>query len=247
VQRAPMGVRYEEIVARTGWQENEICEILDELVKSRTVKRVAGDAPLFVDGKVFSEVGKKIFENVELFQRQNPLLPGIAREELRAGLGRRVKAETFRAALAQLAEEKKLEVQGEIVKRAGSGIELQADEQQAKEKIEAAFRAAALAVPAVKEVLAGLKVEAKRAEKLLHILLREKVLVRITPELIFHRMALAHLKEQLLTYKKGRGERISVPGFKDLTGVTRKYAIPLLEYLDRERVTRRMGDERVIL
>ena len=89
--------------------------------------------------------------------------------------------------------------------------------------------------------------EAKRAEKLLLILLREKNLVRVSTDLIFHRDALAQLKTQLTTYKRAKGERISVPIFKDLTGVTRKYAIPLLEYLDRERITRRAGDERVIL
>jgi selenocysteine-specific elongation factor len=99
----------------------------------------------------------------------------------------------------------------------------------------------------VKEVLSGLAVEAKRAEMILHILLREKSLLRVSPELIFHQAALSHLRGQLLAYKKSKGERISVPAFKDLTGITRKYAIPLLEYLDRERVTRRMGDERVIL
>jgi selenocysteine-specific elongation factor len=99
----------------------------------------------------------------------------------------------------------------------------------------------------VKEVLAKLSVEAKRSEKLVQILLREKNLVRVTTELVFHRQALAQLKEQLSAYKKAKGDRISVPVFKELTGITRKYAIPLLEYLDRERVTRRAGDERVIL
>jgi selenocysteine-specific elongation factor len=143
--------------------------------------------------------------------------------------------------------QKKLDVQGEIVKRAGTSITLQPEEQDAIEKIETAFRTAGLAVPSVKEVLSVLAVEAKRADRLLHVLLREKNLVRVSPELIFHHAALTHLKEQLLTYKKIKGERISVPGFKDLTGITRKYAIPLLEYLDRERVTRRTGDERVIL
>src|SRR5205823_13272247 len=64
---------------------------------------------------------------------------------------------------------------------------------------------------------------------------------------IFHPQALAQLKEKLSAYKKSKGERISVPVFKELTGIIRKYAIPLLEYLDRERITRRMGDERVIL
>ena len=55
------------------------------------------------------------------------------------------------------------------------------------------------------------------------------------------------MKEQLSGYKKTKGDRISVTAFKELTGITRKYAIPLLEYLDRERVTRRVGEERVIL
>jgi selenocysteine-specific elongation factor len=99
----------------------------------------------------------------------------------------------------------------------------------------------------VKEVLAKLTVESKRAEKLLQILLREKNLIRVSPELIFHRLALVQLKKQLATYKRAKGDRISVPAFKELTGITRKYAIPLLEYLDREHVTRRAGEERVIL
>src|SRR5205814_1218 len=106
---------------------------------------------------------------------------------------------------------------------------------------------ASLAVPAVTEVLAKLAVEAHRAERLLQILLREKNLVRVSAELVFHRQALAQLREQLAAYKKARGDRISVPAFKELTGITRKYAIPLLEYLDREHVTRRAGDERVIM
>jgi selenocysteine-specific elongation factor len=247
VARAPMGLRYDEIGLHTGWRENEIRDSLKILSTAGVVKIVGEDHPLLMGGSAFEDLRGRMIENVARFQRENPLSLGVAREELRAGLGRRVKPEVFRAALAELAAEKKLELQGEMVKRAGTGITLQADEQEAKDKIEGAFRTAGLAVPSVKEVLSGLAVEANRAEKLLHILLREKNLMRVSPELIFHRAALAHLKEQLLTYKKSKGERISVPGFKDLTGITRKYAIPLLEYLDRERVTRRMGDERVIL
>jgi selenocysteine-specific elongation factor len=247
VARAPIGLRYEEISAHTGWQEAEIQGALKTLSAAGLVKGVGDDRALLVSSTVFEDVTNKISENVERFQRANPLLPGISREDLRVSLGRRVKPEVFRAGLAELVAQKKLDVQGEIVKRAGTEISLQPEEQAAKEKIEAAFRGAGLAVPSVKEVLSALPVEAKRAEKLLQILLREKNLLRVSPELIFHSVALVHLKEQLLTYKKSKGERITVPGFKDLTGITRKYAIPLLEYLDRERVTRRMGDERVIL
>ena len=246
-ERALLGLGYEEIVARTGWTEKEIHGALEELCGTGRVRVVSSEPLVLVSGKLFEDVRKKIADKVEQFQKENPLLPGISREDLRASLGKRVRSETFRAALEELAAQKKLDTQGDLVKKAGSEIALLPEEAKAKEQIEAAFASASLAVPSVKEVLAKLSVETKRAEKLLQILLREKNLVRVSPELIFHRQALAQLKEQLAAYKKAKGDRISVPAFKELTGITRKYAIPLLEYLDRERLTRRVGEERVIL
>ena len=242
-----VGLTRSELVARTGWLEKEIQDTVEKLAAEKRVKVVAADPLTVVAQKTFEDLTAKIASNVEKFHKENPLLPGITREDLRASLGRRVSPETFRAALEELAGAKKIDLQGELVRRAGAEIALLPDEARAKEQIEKAFSSAGLAVPAVKEVLAKLTIEAKRAEKLLQILLREKNLVRVTPELIFHRDALAQLRDQLSVYKKAKGERISVPVFKELAGITRKYAIPLLEYLDRERVTRRAGDERVIL
>jgi len=246
-ERALLGLGYEEIVARTGWTETEIQEAMKKLGRTAQVKMVSDEPLVLVSGKRFEEARKKIAENVERFQKENPLVPGIPREDLRASLGKRVRSETFRAALDELVAEKKLDAPGQLVKKAGSEIALLPEEAQAKEQIAGAFASAGLAVPTVKEVLAKLTVEARRAEKLFEILLREKSLVRVSPELVFHSQALAQLKQQLSGYKQAKGERITVPIFKELTGITRKYAIPLLEYLDRERVTRRAGDERVIL
>jgi selenocysteine-specific elongation factor len=247
IDRSLFGLHLPDILARTGWLESDIREVISRLAAGNQVKVIASDPLLVVSAKSFADVRLKISDKVEKFQKENPLLPGISREDLRASLGRRVRPELFRAALEELAKEKKLDLQGELVKRAGSEIALLPEETKAKQDIETAFEQSGLTVPSVKEVLSKLAIEAKRSEKLLQILLREKVLVRVSPELIFHRNALAHLKSQLTTYKKTKGERISVPVFKDLTGITRKYAIPLLEYLDRERLTRRAGDERVIL
>jgi len=246
-ERALFGLTFEEIVARSGWLEKEIRDTAHKLTEAARVKVVSAEPLALVSGRVFDEVRNKILVKVDKFHKENPLLPGIPREDLRASLGKRVRTETFRAALEELTNERKLDAPGELVKKAGSEIALLPEEAKAKEQIESAFASASLAVPSVKEVLEKLAVEAKRAEKLLQILLREKSLVRVSPELIFHRQALAQLKDQLSAHKKEKGDRITVPIFKELTGITRKYAIPLLEYLDRERVTRRAGDERVIL
>ena len=247
VERALLGLGYEEIVSRTAWMDDEIREVAKKLAAAGRAKAVSTEPLVLVAERLFAEVRSKILEKVEKFQKENPLLPGILREDLRTSLGKRVRAETFRAALEELIAQKKLDTPGELVKKAGSEITLQPEEVKAKDQIEAAFSAAGLEVPSVKEVLAKLAIEARRAERLLQILLRERKLVRVSPDLTFHRQALGELKEKLWTYKKSKGERISVPAFKELTGITRKYAIPLLEYLDRERVTRRAGDERVIL
>ncbi|MGA2812685.1 MAG: selenocysteine-specific translation elongation factor [Candidatus Acidiferrum sp.] len=245
--RSFAGLPFIEMLARTGWTEDEIHAAAGKASANGGVKIVSGEPLVLVATAAFSDVREKIAAKVQSFRKENPLEAGIAREALRASLGRRVRPETFRAALEDLVAQKKLDVQGDMVKPAGSAVTLLPEEAEAQEQMEKAFRGAGLAVPGLKEVLGALAVEARRAEKLLRILLQEKKLVRVSSELIFHREALLELKTLLATYKKGKGERISVPQFKELAGISRKYAIPLLEYLDRERITRRAGDERVIL
>ena len=99
-------------------------------------------------------------------------------------------------------------------------------------------------MPATSEVLAGCGVEAGRARSLLQILMKRARLVKVGEELVFHASAIEGLVGILAERK---GQRFSVPEFKEWTQVSRKYAIPLLEFLDRERRTRREGDSRVVL
>ena len=120
------------------------------------------------------------------------------------------------------------------------------NEAESKKIIEKAFASAGLKVPSLKEVLAGLKVDKTRAQKIVTLLLRDKILVKVSDELVFHQSALVDLRRRVAALKTTT-PKIDVARFKDMTGVSRKYAIPLLEFLDRERVTQRVGDERVIL
>jgi selenocysteine-specific elongation factor len=130
------------------------------------------------------------------------------------------------------------------VRLATHKLVLREEEEQARGAIERAFEQAGLAVPAVPDVMAKSGVELKRARSILQILLRDKKLVRVTDDLVFHHSAIETLRTLLATH---RSQRFSVPTFKDWTGISRKYAIPLLEFLDRERITRREGDERIVL
>ena len=137
-------------------------------------------------------------------------------------------------------------MQGAAVRLGGHTIQLSAEELAARDQIASAFEQAGLDIPSAQEVLANLRLDRARAEKLLRMLVKENVLRKIREDLIFHQSALHQVRE-VLARRKAENPRLSVPEFKDLTGLSRKYAIPLLEYLDRERVTRRDGDERIIL
>jgi selenocysteine-specific elongation factor len=185
-----------------------------------------------------------IVDTVATFHKKNPLVAGISKEELRDQV--QASSEVFTAALEMLVRENKLEAAGEIVRLPGRGVVLKDEEAESQKIIEHAFASAGLKVPALKDVLAGLKVDKARAQKIVTLLLREKVLVKLSEDMVFHRDALLDLRKRMSS-EKVKFPKIDVARFKEVTGVSRKYAIPLLEYLDREHVTRRVGDERVIL
>ena len=200
--------------------------------------------PVLVAPAAFAEAKTDVLQAVKEFHDANPLVAGMSKEELRdrVNLG----PEGFYSVLEKLAEEKKLEVAGELVHLPGRGVVMKDEEAESKKIIEQAFASAGLKVPSLKEVLAGLKVDKIRAQKIVTLLLRDRILIKISDELVFHQSALMDLRHKIAALKNSV-PKIDVARFKDMTGVSRKYAIPLLEYLDHERVTRRVGDERVIL
>jgi selenocysteine-specific elongation factor len=152
----------------------------------------------------------------------------------------------FETALNAALTTHQIAVTQDLVHLPGRGVEMKDEEAQSRKTIEQAFASAGLKVPALENVLAGLKIDKLRAQKIVTLLLREKLLVKVSDDLVFHRAVLDQLRSSLVA-QKAKNPKIDVAAFKDLTGVSRKYAIPLLEYLDRERVTKRIGDERVIL
>jgi len=200
--------------------------------------------PVLVAPAVHEAAKANVLHALSKFHDANPLVAGMSQEELRdrVNLG----PEVFFSVLGKLAEEKKLEAAGELVHLYGRGVVMKDEEAESKKIIEQAFACAGLKVPSLKEVLAGLKVDKVRAQKIVTLLLRDKILIKISDELVFHQTALVDLRQKI-TALKSTTPKIDVARFKGMTGVSRKYAIPLLEYLDRERVTRRVGDERVIV
>ena len=235
------GISMSRMVAETGWTKTLLEKHLASMSDTGEVVR-AGEMHLH---QAALEVLKlHVVSVIAGFHKKNPLTGGISKEELRTLVD--TSPGVFDAAAALLVRDKKMEVVNDVVRLPGHGVVMKDEESESKKKIEEAFASAGLKVPALQEVIAGLKIDKMRGQKIVTLLLRDKVLVKVSEDLVFHRGALEELRRRLAAYK-AKSETIDVAKFKELTGVSRKYAIPLLEYLDRERITRRVGDARQIL
>jgi selenocysteine-specific elongation factor len=230
LKQSSYGMSPEELVARTGMSPSEI-----ETATRGHPSIVSLPGWLTTRDSVTS-LRQQLLERIRQFHTAHPLLPGIPRQDLRSD----IPAPLFHALL----QHPEVVAEGEIVRHRNHRVVLQQAEEQARKSIEAAFEKAGLAAPSVADVLAQSGVENGRARTLLQILLREGRLVRISDDLVLHCSALDRLLADLASVK---GTRLSVPEFKVRTGISRKYAIPLLEYLDRRKITRREGDVRVVL
>jgi selenocysteine-specific elongation factor len=237
--RGVQGLAVAEAVASTGWRRQEI-----ESLASR-IPEIANVNHNLVARAGLDLARKSLVSVLSAFHQKNPLVAGMSKEELRGRLPD-IAPEVFHWLFAEAVQTSKIEVAGELVRLPGKGVVMKDEEAESKKIIESAFASAGLKVPALKDVLAGLKVDSARGQKIVTLLLRDKVLVKISEDLVFHRDALRDLCLRM-SVERVKSPNLDVARFKDLTGVSRKYAIPLLEYLDREHVTRRVGDERVIL
>jgi selenocysteine-specific elongation factor len=232
VGESQFGMGVPDLVARTGMLAAEIAE------PSGLVRLPEG---WLISADTLEKLVAKFRAILKEFHRKNPLQPGAAKEELRS---RELAGAPPFLLDALLARAKDIVSEGDIVRLASHRVALKQDEEEAVAKIEALFRDGGLAVPSTSEVLAKSGIESTRARSLLQILLKNRKLIRVGDELIYHSSAIDALRKTLADRK---GARFSVPEFKDWTGVSRKYAIPLLEFLDRERLTRREGDVRIVL
>jgi selenocysteine-specific elongation factor len=235
------GMTVAQLATETGERISEIEATLAKLVSAHEIIR---HRDWIIEARVFQSIVAQLRQLVSTFHAHNPLIPGISKDALREQAA--LSEAAFDAALSSAISTEQMAVTQDLVHLPGRGVQMKDEEAESRKVIEQAFAAAGLKVPALKDVLASLKIDKARAQKIVTLLLREKLLIKVSDDLVFHRAALDQLRSSLMA-QKAKSPKINVASFKDLTGVSRKYAIPLLEYLDRERITKRVGDERVIL
>ncbi|PYS14127.1 MAG: selenocysteine-specific translation factor, partial [Acidobacteria bacterium] len=140
----------------------------------------------------------------------------------------------------------KIVFEQDLIRLFGRKVTLKADEEKMRNQLAERFRSLGLQVPSPDELITNLKLDRNSARKIIQLMVKENALVKISEDMLIHRAAVDKLIADVKALKS-KNPKMGVGEFKDLTGVSRKFAIPLLEYLDRQRVTRRVGDERMIL
>jgi selenocysteine-specific elongation factor len=236
VRETEFGATAADLAARTGMTDDAIAR-----AAATGVVTLVQPRPWYVDRPWFDAARARLLAAVRSFHGANPLAGGIARQDLRA---RELPACPPHVFEALLAAEPGLSVDGETVRVFGHQLALTGEEERARAAIEQAFETAGLEAPAWGDVIAGTGLDTARARRLLEMLVREGRLVRVGADLVFHRSAIERVRSLLAPR---RTQRFNVAAFKLWTGISRKYAIPLLEFLDREHVTRREGDQRLVL
>ena len=240
------GLRRAALAWRTGWRDGVLDAALQEAAGGGAVVEAEG---VYVSRGVFDELLRRTLAELEAHHAREPLARGMARETLRERLFARAAPEVFRAVMREGEGRGALVSERDVVRASTHSLDLSPEDAAARDLLEKTYRDAALEAPALEDALAAAGPSRERARKLLQLLLDAGTLVRVREDLLFHRDALAALTASLRDYgARHEPERlIDVAAFKELSGVSRKYAIPLLEYFDRERVTRRAGDRRLIL
>jgi selenocysteine-specific elongation factor len=242
-ERGPAGLSRRALTGRLGFSPRAADTAVERL---RRAGRVTGVADLLVAPRVLGDLGARLLAAIEAHHAAEPLAEGLPREEARERLFGRAAPAVFERVIDDLTAAGTI-VARDRLSRAGRQLSLSPEEARAQAALEAVYRDAGLSPPDVATAAAGAGIEPAVADRVVKLLLRQKTLIRLDT-LLFHADTLARVKSDVRALKAGPGApRVDVGAFKERYGISRKFAIPLLEYLDRERVTRRVGEARVVL
>jgi selenocysteine-specific elongation factor len=239
------GLRLTDIAAATGWTD----EVLAKVASEAPVIEVGG---VYLARESLDRLSGAVVGELDRYHKREPLARGMLRETLREKVFAHALPELFNGVIARLEAAGKVVSEKDIVRSSRHTVGLSQQEAELSKRIEELYVAAAVEAPSLDDVMTKANVPAAQraqARKILQLLIDERKLVRIQGEMFMHARVIQDLKFKLQAYASQHepDRLIDVPGFKDIAGVSRKYAIPLLEYFDREQVTRRAGDKRLIL
>jgi selenocysteine-specific elongation factor len=245
------GATFAELQALTGWTDDRLRSALCAAMVYELVVFTGDNFIHFISHTHFAGLSRKTLAEIEAHHKREPLAKGILLETLREKIFRHVHLDIFIEVLSSLEKKGTIVREKGHVRLAAHNIEISEEEKLVLERLRKLYAEAKLEAPKLEDALelatAGIGLKSGHGRKIFQLLLNSGELVKITEDFYFSRPEIESLVEKVKAFAEGTADRlIDVPKFKEIAGISRKYAIPLLEYFDRERVTRRAGDKRLV-
>jgi len=239
------GLTQPELAIRTGLYGKTLQREIDRLLSTKAIIRVDSEGQRLVHGMVYETLKEQALRMLDIYHREHPLVQGLPKEELRSRLFSRAgDPKLFQNMLNDLIGLQQILQERDLVRLATHQIALGEAEEEIKAALEKVFKKAGLQPPSREEALAGVPCATGTPARIFDYLVREGTLVRLKDDLYFHRSALDRVRSMVVDFIEKHGE-IGINDFRDMAGgLSRKFMIPLLEYLDNQRVTLRVGDKR---
>ena len=237
------GVAFSDLKIMTSVHEKQLHNIMQDLLSKRTVILADRENRIYIHKNSFDRLKKETSVCLDNYHRANPLKAGMPKEELRSKLPGLQDSKLFNLMFNQMIKDKEIVAEENTVRLASYTVSLGVDQADIREKILDVYRENGLTPPYFKELIKTLDLEPSRAKDVLMLLLDQGLIVKAKEDLYFHAKSVQELQQKLVDFLVSHQE-ITTPQFKEMTGVSRKYLIPLIEHFDAQNVTIRIGDIR---
>jgi len=237
------GLEESELPFLTNANRRKLEETLNVLQAQKKVLRYDKEKGLLIHADNLQKARGEITTTLAQYHKDFPLKGGLQKEELRSRTAGANNQKLFNYLISQLSQEGVVVLDKETIRLKEHKVTLAQDQEKTRREVEEIYRKSELQPPYFRDLKD--KFSGNAGKDVLDLMVKDGVLVKVKEDLYFHKEAIEGLKQRLLGYLKEKGE-IDAPQFKDMTNISRKYMIPLLEYFDACQLTMRVGDKRVL-
>ncbi|MGZ3636070.1 MAG: SelB domain-containing protein, partial [Syntrophales bacterium] len=239
------GIGISELEMRTGIHESILKDILGTLSSKKQVVVVDTDESRIVSASIYQNLQDRILLEMRAYHERYPLKEGISKEELRSTAGQFARQRLFNMAVRELEKRGEIVVERENIRLSAHRVDLKGELEDLRNKIGETYMDAGITPPTIKELMEKFAGQRILAESVINVMLKEGSLIKINEDLYFHKEVLTRLREdyKALLVRDGKATPASM---KELTGLSRKFIIPLMEYFDITKLTIRAGDHRIL-
>jgi selenocysteine-specific elongation factor len=238
------GISFGDLLNRVAVPPNEIQTILKKMIERGDILLVDPEKLKVIEISQYQRLREMILIQLREFHQRFPMRTGLAKEEVRTKLPVELDMKLFQILINGLIQSKEVVLERDKLKLHGHQIS-SADEKGLVKRVEEAVLRGKLQPPSPKELSEEWSEEQERVVAVFEHLAHEGVLVKIKSGMYFHRIPFENLKGELIKFLKSHKE-ITTSQFKELTGASRKYVIPLIEYFDQMKLTLRLGEKRIL-